>query len=125
LNAFDMAREGLQAALGSAVSEADAHDHEILRENIRVRTNGDFANVNFTVNKLRAPDMVEGLFMVTFAVAEPPVDDDPEGGDESAKPGDQQKPSRIDVLEREIQYTNALPHYRKRHPRSGHDLRQH
>ena len=104
LNIFDMAREGLQAALDSAVSDADSQDGEISRDNIRVRSNGDFVTVNFTVNKLHSPDAVDGLFMVTFSLAEPRVAEDAGSGDTAADPVDK-KPSRIEALEREVQYT--------------------
>ncbi len=49
LNILTMAREGLQRELTTALYRAVALREPVYRENLRVRTNGDFSTVNLTV----------------------------------------------------------------------------
>jgi two-component system CheB/CheR fusion protein len=100
-NVLDMAREGLHLELASALRQAAAQDAEVIRERVRVKTNGDFALVNLSVAKLHDPETVRGLLLVTFRPCPSPK--------ESAKPKagtrDGRPPSRIEELERELQRT--------------------
>lgn len=42
MNILEMAREGLQVSLASALREAAVQDNEAVRKDIRVKTNGDY-----------------------------------------------------------------------------------
>ncbi|MFM9885966.1 MAG: chemotaxis protein CheB [Burkholderiales bacterium] len=95
---LSMAREGLQLELGAALREAAAHDREVHRENVHVKSNGGFVQVGLTVWKLNEPESVRGLMLVTFrpGAAEPAT---PE------RPGPSRRSSRASLLERELQAT--------------------
>jgi len=66
LNLLDMAREGLRLDLAAALRQAAASNSEVIRENVRVRTNGDFAHISLSVTRILEPEAVRGLFLVTF-----------------------------------------------------------
>lgn len=101
LNILDMAREGLALELASALRQAGAGDTEIIREGVRVRTNGDFTLVNVSVVKIHEPESLRGLLLVTFrprpVVVEP---DKPKRGART-----KHEATRVGELERELQCT--------------------
>jgi two-component system CheB/CheR fusion protein len=66
---IEMAREGLRTDLGSAIYKAAADKKKIVREGIRVKTNGDFLNLNLTVVPITEPGLPAGLLMVVFQEA--------------------------------------------------------
>ena len=43
-----------------------AEDKEVSREDVRVKTNGDFIRVSLSVVKIQEPESVRGLFLITF-----------------------------------------------------------
>ena len=65
LNLFEMAREGLRLELPSALRRA-AKQGEVVHAGVRVKANGGFCSVRLTVAKLAEPELVRGLFLVTF-----------------------------------------------------------
>ena len=103
LNVLDMAREGLQLELASALRQASAHNTEISREGVRVRTNGDFTFINLTVLRISEPEALRGLLLVTFRPRPTPV----EGAKQRGRQGrDREREStRVEELERELQCT--------------------
>jgi two-component system, chemotaxis family, CheB/CheR fusion protein len=66
---LEMAREGLRTELGSAIFRANAEKRKIVRENVRVKTNGDFQMINLTIAPLHDPGIPSGLLMVIFQEA--------------------------------------------------------
>ena len=101
-NILDMAREGLALELASALRRAAAQDTEVTREGVRVRTNGDFTHVNISVAKIREPESVRGLLLVTFRPRPAPAEE------AEAKPRarGRRESGRVAELERELQCTN-------------------
>ncbi len=65
-NIFEMAREGLQLELTSAMRQCVASNSEVVREGVCVKTNGEFSDIRLTVAKLHQPEAVRGLLLVTF-----------------------------------------------------------
>lgn len=65
-NILEMAREGLQIELTSAMRQCIANDTEVVCEGVRVKTNGEFRTIRLTVAKLQEPEAVRGLLLVTF-----------------------------------------------------------
>jgi two-component system CheB/CheR fusion protein len=65
LNIIDMAREGLQLELSSALRHARLHG-EVVRSRVRVKTNGDFVQIDLGVSRINEPETLRGLFLVTF-----------------------------------------------------------
>ncbi|MCA9136613.1 MAG: PAS domain-containing protein [Planctomycetales bacterium] len=101
-NILLMAREGLQIELASAMRQCVATGVDVVRENVRVRTNGDFTNISLTVAKLSHPESVRGLLMVTL---QPTTTSAPEPDRKTKrKPTNAAEYERVDQLERELQY---------------------
>src|SRR5215472_8266284 len=66
LNILDMAREGLQLELSAALRHAAGQNGEVVRDMVRVKTNGDFINISLHVTRIQEPQNLRGLFLVTF-----------------------------------------------------------
>jgi two-component system CheB/CheR fusion protein len=81
--------------------QASAHEAEVVREGVRVRTNGDFTMVNVGVMKLREPESVRGLLLVTFRPQPAPV----KTAKSRAGAAGKENPGRIASLERDLQTT--------------------
>ena len=97
INVFDMAREGLQVELPTAIRECIRKGTDVTREGIRVKANGGFVNVSLTVTKLKEPESLRGLLLITFRLTPPQP--------ARAKPGRKKADdSRVKQLERELQY---------------------
>ena len=62
----EMAREGLQHDLATALHEAASKEEEVVRRGLRVRANGSIILVNLAVKKIADPEALQGLFLVTF-----------------------------------------------------------
>ncbi|MDP1948393.1 MAG: CheR family methyltransferase [Nitrospirota bacterium] len=62
----EMAREGLRHDLAAALHQAARQEGEVLRRDVRVKTNGHFILVNLTVKRIVEPEALQGLFLVTF-----------------------------------------------------------
>jgi PAS domain-containing protein len=69
LNVLDMAREGLQVPLTSALRPAASQTGTVPRENVRVRTNGSDTHVNVSVMQIQEPETVRGLLLVDLSRA--------------------------------------------------------
>jgi len=100
LNIIEMAREGLELELRSAVRLAAAEGKPTINHQVLVKTNGDFTTVNLSVRPL--PDTVGGqnnLLLVSFQDAVSPVSKT--GRKRITKPTEF---GRIEVLERDLAY---------------------
>jgi len=64
-----MARHGLGQALIGAMRRAVSEKTEVVRENVRVKTNGGYSFVDLTVTYLNEPDAIQGLLLVTLRPA--------------------------------------------------------
>jgi two-component system, chemotaxis family, CheB/CheR fusion protein len=62
---YAMAREGLQVELMLAVREAGEGSDSVKRR-VRVRTNGNFSLVDLRVKQLQSPEVLRGLYLVSF-----------------------------------------------------------
>ena len=99
LNIIEMAREGLQLELSAALRRA-AHEGESVRNRVRVKTNGDVFEVNLSVSRIKEPESLRGLFLVTFRPAPVPVKPVKSTGH-----GRRAEPTQTMTLERELQST--------------------
>jgi len=63
---IEMAREGLQHDLATALHQAAGQENEVVRHGLRVRANGDVILVNLIVKKITEPEALQGLLLVTF-----------------------------------------------------------
>jgi two-component system CheB/CheR fusion protein len=98
LNILDMAREGLQLELASALRQAAARNTEVIREGVRFRSNGGFLHASFSVTKLHEPEALRGLLLVAFRLRPGPAETEAA----PSRPRKQPMSDRADELEREL-----------------------
>ncbi|MGZ5007314.1 MAG: chemotaxis protein CheB [Methylobacter sp.] len=101
LNIIDMAREGLQLELRSAIAAAN-HGSPTQSKELSVKTNGEFHSVYFCVRPMSNPNDRQNLLLVSFQEKAHPIPDKPVRSKHSAKPDDLH---HIEELERELAYT--------------------
>ena len=100
LNVVEMAREGLEIALRTAIHAASSQNTPTLNQEVLVKTNGDFTTVNLSVRPLPSVDGDDGLLLISFQ--------DIAGTHIKSKRKSATKPielGRIEVLERELAYS--------------------
>ena len=69
MNVFDMAREGLQMPLRTAVHQALQRKERIVKQGIRIKTNGDFETIDLAVNRIVIPEALRGMLLATITPA--------------------------------------------------------
>lgn len=117
LNVIEMAREGLQLELRSAINAAAEENAPILSKQITFGNNGEYHCVILGVRPLSYPDTGSGLLMVSFQDAEvnarPPSPADkipsaklPRGKNTKGE----NEFRRVEELERELSYTKENLH---------------
>ncbi len=102
-NILDMAREGLQIELATAMRECAAQGKEVVRDNVHVKTNGESLHVSVTVAQLNDPENLRGLLLVTFRPLAPPPPKPAPSPKRKRKKSDDGE--RLEQLERELQYS--------------------
>ncbi len=101
LNMIDMAREGLQLELRSAIQAAN-QGTPTLNQELSVKTNGDFHPVQLCVRNLSNPNDQQKLLLVSFQELTRPTSGKPARIKRSSKPNELR---HIEELERELAYT--------------------
>lgn len=97
---LDMAREGLQVELAAAIRQALRQESTITRQNVEVKDNGTSISANLTVERLREPESLRGLLLITFSRTPPAKPAGAGRGKQKKNQGD----DRAQRLERELQY---------------------
>ncbi|WP_186776542.1 chemotaxis protein CheB [Rubripirellula reticaptiva] len=69
-NVLDMAREGLPHELATIMRLASTTEDEVIRSNVRVKTNGDFTLVRLVAKRITCPESIGGLIFITFQPVE-------------------------------------------------------
>jgi two-component system CheB/CheR fusion protein len=101
LNLVEMAREGLQLELRTALQVAVAQGVATLGREASIKADGDTFTVSFSVRPLPGPDAGQTLLLVSFEDVVPPA-----AAQRSAAADDESPESRrIEVLERDLAYT--------------------
>ena len=98
-NVIEMARAGLEIELNSALRHCIAQDTDVVRKNVRVKTNGHFSIIDLHVARIKEPASVHGLLLITFRPSAPSISDKAETVDTSTN-----APGHIERLERELQH---------------------
>jgi two-component system CheB/CheR fusion protein len=98
----EMAREGLEHDLATALHQVLGRQDEVVRRGVRVKANGDFILVNLAVRKIAEPESLQGLFLVTFETE--PVDKTPVRKGRPARAAVSSKPGETG-LRRELEFT--------------------
>jgi two-component system CheB/CheR fusion protein len=70
-NVMEMAREGLGPSLAAGLRQARQEQREIVRSDIRVRTNGGYTYVDLTILPIKEPEPLRGLLLLTFRPSVP------------------------------------------------------
>ncbi|MBD3242619.1 MAG: hypothetical protein GF331_18660, partial [Chitinivibrionales bacterium] len=65
-NIFDMAREGLEMPLRSAVHAALQRKKRIVKQGIRIRTNGEHQTVDLAVSRIMVPEALRGMLLASI-----------------------------------------------------------
>ena len=100
LNIIEMAREGLELKLRTALHAAASAGTPTLNQEVSVKTNGSFSTVSLSVRSLPNPNGGDNLLLVSFQdVATPPAKPRRKS---AALPAEVQ---RIQELERELAYS--------------------
>lgn len=103
-NIVDMAREGLQIELSSAIRSAVTSKQSVIRNNIQVKTNGDTHPINLHVRPLFSPRELSGYLLVIFE--EMPVANRGDGSEQGIDGNKEiDRIMRIRDLEQELQST--------------------
>jgi two-component system CheB/CheR fusion protein len=99
-NILEMARRGLGRPLATAMRQAAAENREVVREKVRVKTNGEFIHVNLSVTRIEEPQAIRGLLLVSLLPADAPLPRT------AAKPQRdlEEQPGSLAELEHELQY---------------------
>jgi two-component system CheB/CheR fusion protein len=100
-NVFSMAREGLRLELVTALRQATATDTKSVQRRVEVQTNGGIITVDVTVQAIRDPEPLQGLFLITFHPLPVETPASPPSRRRARGPHQEQ----IAALERELQET--------------------
>ncbi len=101
MNALDMARKGLHLALASALRQAADDSQEIVRPDVRIKTQSGHSHVDLTVLKISNPEAIRGLLLVEFRPAAPSPKAKPP---QNTHRQNDDRPDHTAQLEREIEY---------------------
>ncbi len=102
LNVIEMAREGLQLELLSAIHAAAKDGSTVLNKQISVKTNGGLSTVGLSLRKLAGTEACEDLLLLSFQDIETVVQSKPR---RMRRVTESTAQLRIDVLEQELAHT--------------------
>ena len=100
-----MAREGLPHELSAIIRQAGTQDEKIVRQGLKVRTNGGYSQVDIAACRLQEPEPIRGLTLITFR-SEPPAAESVQP--DSNKRQVKQAEDRDEDLERQLQYMKGV-----------------
>lgn len=104
ISVIDMAREGLELDLRTAIFTARSQKKRVISKNVQVRTNGGFEIVDLEVRPIVSADMLQGNLIISFYLAEGDEAKDVSGSKRNTRKK-QSKPGRIEELEEELHYS--------------------
>lgn len=106
-NILSMAREGLSLPLASVLRRASTERREVVQENVRVRSNGEFTPINIAAEALDGPASLRSLILISFVVVKEELNA-PSARDDDT-PAAEKSETLLDI-ERELQYTRENLH---------------
>ncbi len=104
ISVVDMAREGLDLDIRTAIFTAKTQNRAVTCKNVQVRTNGRYETVDLEVRPIISSDPLRGSLIISFRIAES-LDEQEGTGLKKKTRKKQSKPGRVDELEQELQYT--------------------
>ena len=102
LNVIEMAREGLQMELRTAIHQAVNQKTPVVCKDLLVKTNGDNQGVNLTVKPFTGLETPQGLLLICFQEAVPQVQAKPA---RVGRPDRKGESRRVADLEQELLYS--------------------
>jgi len=102
LNVIEMAREGLQMELRTAIHQAVKQKMPVVCKELSGKTNGGKQGITLTVRPLTGPETTQGLLVVCFQETGTQVQGKPARAGRPVKKGESK---RIEELEQELLYT--------------------
>ena len=102
MNILEMAREGYEFELRGALRQAVATQQDTTCRRLKVKTEGGFAEVGFTIKPMRQPEGLRGTLLVVFDEAPPPAKVSKSRGRKSPAPSPE-----IAALTEELQFVKA------------------
>jgi len=102
LNIIEMAREGLQLKLRTAIHSAVMQKKAVVLKDLQVKTNGSFSGVNLAIRPFTEPLAAQPLLIICFQETEVKAKGKTTRAKQAAKPG---RSLRIEELEQELLYT--------------------
>lgn len=104
LSVIEMARDGLQLDLRTAIFTARTQKIAVTCKNLQVRTNGGFEQVHLDVRPISGSDPLQGSLIISFLLADSLAITDGSGTKKKTRRR-QIKPGQVEGLEQELQYT--------------------
>jgi len=98
-NVIDMAREGLQPDLRSAIQTAARQKKIIVVKDLQIRTNGGIHGVDLSVRPIVDPDATRNLLLISFHDSEIPLPVRPRQAKRGTTKGDSK---RVEELEKDL-----------------------
>ena len=101
MNILDMVRKGLEAEIPSGIRRASSQKKDVTYNNVVVKTNGGFQNIDLTIRYISEPDSMRGLMLVVF---QDTPDPEQTGNVEKVEPTDISS-RRVRQLEKELKFS--------------------
>lgn len=102
LNVIEMAREGLQMKLRTAIYNLSTQKKEMVFKDLQVKSNGGYIRVNLAIRPFTDPVVTQSLLLICFQEPEPQIT---EKIVRSKKPIVSAQSKRIQDLEHDLMYT--------------------
>ena len=103
LSVIEMAREGLELELRTAIHMVSINQEPVFRENILVKTNGGYEPIDLTVRPIIGQESLPNGLIISFIEAKNPLEKKKTGRKSSIIKTEQK--NRLQELEQEILYT--------------------
>ncbi len=101
ISVIDMAREGLELDLRTAIFTARSQKRIVIAKNLQVRTDGGIEQVDLEVRPIINSDPQQGSLIISFHLVDAMQQ---ESGQKRPTRRKQSKPGRVEELEQELQY---------------------
>ena len=103
LSVIEMAREGLELELRTAIHMVSLNQEPVFRENILVKTNGGYEPIDLTVRPIIGHEILPNGLLISFIEAKTPLKE--KKTERKTRPIRSDRNTRLQELEQEILYT--------------------
>jgi two-component system CheB/CheR fusion protein len=103
MNIYDVARDDLAVALGSAMRQAVTQEKEVVRERVGIPDREE--HINLSVAAIDEPAALRGLLLISFHPVPPPEEKPAKARHKGRKGSVEADDERMQYLEREVRHT--------------------